>query len=42
MFKRNNMDLAIYDDKNRGDFFDLNGDNLESPMADLERIVNGN
>ena len=38
----NAMDLAIYDNPNRGDFFDLNGDNLESPMADLERIVNGN
>ena len=37
----NNMDLTIYDDPNRGDFFDLSGNNLESPMADLERIVNG-
>jgi len=33
--------LTIYDNENRGDFFDLNGDNLESPMKDLERIVNG-
>jgi len=33
--------LAVYDEKNRGDFFDLSGNNLESPMADLERIVNG-
>ena len=32
-------DLAIYDNKDRGDFFDLSGNNLESPMADLERIV---
>ena len=38
----NAMDLAVYDEKNRGDFFDLSGNNLESPMADLERIVNGN
>ena len=38
----NPTDLAIYDEKNRGDFFDLSGNNLESPMADLERIVNGN
>ena len=37
----NNVDLTIYDDPNRGDFFDLNGNNLESPMKDLERIVNG-
>ena len=37
----NAMDLAVYDEKNRGDFFDLSGNNLESPMADLERIVNG-
>ena len=37
----NPTDLAIYDEKNRGDFFDLSGNNLESPMADLERIVNG-
>ena len=34
-------DLTIYDNSNRGDFFDLSGNNLESPMADLERIVNG-
>ena len=34
--------LAIHDNPNRGDFFDLSGNNLESPMADLERIVNGN
>jgi hypothetical protein len=38
----NRTDLAIYDEKDRGDFFDLSGNNLESPMADLERIVNGN
>ena len=38
----NSTDLAVYDEKNRGDFFDLSGNNLESPMADLERIVNGN
>ena len=38
----NATDLAIYDEKDRGDFFDLSGNNLESPMADLERIVNGN
>ena len=38
----NATDLAVYDEKNRGDFFDLSGNNLESPMADLERIVNGN
>ena len=37
----NNMDLTIYDNVDRGDFFDLNGNNLESPMKDLERIVNG-
>ena len=37
----NATDLAVYDEKNRGDFFDLSGNNLESPMADLERIVNG-
>ena len=37
----NATDLAVYDEKNRGDFFDLSGKNLESPMADLERIVNG-
>ena len=37
----NNTDLTIYDNVDRGDFFDLNGNNLESPMADLERIVNG-
>ena len=37
----NNTDLTIYDNVDRGDFFDLNGDNLESPMTDLERIVNG-
>ena len=35
----NATDLAIYDEKDRGDFFDLSGNNLESPMADLERIV---
>ena len=35
----NSTDLAIYDNKDRGDFFDLSGNNLESPMADLERIV---
>ena len=35
----NATDLAIYDNKDRGDFFDLSGNNLESPMADLERIV---
>ena len=38
----NATDLAIHDGPNRGDFFDLSGNNLESPMADLERIVNGN
>ena len=38
----NRTDLTIYDNSNRGDFFDLSGNNLESPMADLERIVNGN
>ena len=38
----NATDLAVYYEKNRGDFFDLSGNNLESPMADLERIVNGN
>ena len=38
----NPTDLTIYDNSNRGDFFDLSGNNLESPMADLERIVNGN
>ena len=37
----NRTDLTIYDNSNRGDFFDLSGNNLESPMADLERIVNG-
>ena len=37
----NPSDLTIYDNSNRGDFFDLSGNNLESPMADLERIVNG-
>ena len=37
----NPTDLTIYDNSNRGDFFDLSGNNLESPMADLERIVNG-
>jgi len=37
----NNTDLTIYDNVDRGDFFDLNGNNLESPMKDLERIVNG-
>ena len=37
----NPTDLAIHDEPNRGDFFDLSGNNLESPMADLERIVNG-
>ena len=35
----NRTDLTIYDNSNRGDFFDLSGNNLESPMADLERIV---
>ena len=35
----NSTDLAIYDNKDRGDYFDLSGNNLESPMADLERIV---
>ena len=37
----NPTDLTIYDNSNRGDVFDLSGNNLESPMADLERIVNG-
>ena len=35
----NPTDLAIHDEPNRGDFFDLSGNNLESPMADLERIL---
>ena len=35
----NPTDLAIHDETNRGDFFDLSGNNLESPMADLERIL---
>ena len=35
----NPTDLAIYDEKDRGDFFDLSGNNLESPMKDLERII---
>tara|TARA_B100001248_G_scaffold236686_1_gene200204 strand:- start:1201 stop:1773 length:573 start_codon:yes stop_codon:yes gene_type:complete len=35
----NAMDLAIYDEPNRGDYFDLSGNNLESPMKDLERIL---
>ena len=35
----NPTDLAIHDEPNRGDFFDLSGKNLESPMADLERIL---
>ena len=35
----NPTDLAIYDEKDRGDFFDLSGNNLESPMKDLERIL---
>ena len=35
----NPTDLAIHDEPNRGDFFDLSGNNLESPMAALERIL---
>ena len=35
----NPTDVAIHDEPNRGDFFDLSGNNLESPMADLERIL---
>ena len=35
----NPTDLAIHDEPNRGDFFDLSGNNLESPMSDLERIL---
>ena len=28
----NNMDLAIYDEEDRGDYFDLSGNNLETKM----------
>ena len=37
----NSMDLIVYENKNgdRGDYFDLSGNNLESPMKDLERAI---
>ena len=28
----NNMDLAVYDEEGRGDFFNLHGENLETEM----------
>ena len=37
----NAIDLIVYDNRNkdRGDYFDLSGNNLESPMKDLERAI---